>query len=561
MAGLLIVRGSRFDRKRGEAVSGRPRMATMPHRAVGTVALLCFSILHASQGEDITPGRARQLIQAAISSGAVATGTLVDPRLITDLSVNLIILTANFCDNNSLASPVCRDTVAKPAILRRAVEGYLRDVAVDMPTSVTSVAGRLAAIAKVDLGYAGWPPTVPNDAGVIEIPPAWQAATISVQTASGSVVLGRGRRIVARPGGLTLLVDEGSGRRMTVGVSVPVRGRVSLTASPQADHMVASARIDTAEERFCRDEGTPVLSLKPGAALVPFLFDRGSAGPDSAAYRSPMTKAIALDIEFVDAAGACDQACRIKLGASFVEAVATWKAGCERCDENALTVVRMLEKVWLDSRIVRRARRTEVSRDSLSLDLNERDPAEVRLKTPLLGYDDLAGETAVRETLCSSDSKAPWVRDFKALACTQTGASAVSLVRPKVVVTAGPTACGPSVDFVACGSPGDKVEITIAGAKLTSIAERQVLAFGDSRIWLDDVVFHEVGHWFGVPHSDAPIIASKAALDIMAETYGDGGRRCISRDTLSLLNNAADMRWPFRISAGGGLKRPARMVQ
>jgi hypothetical protein len=123
----------------------------------------------------------------------------------------------------------------------------------------------------------------------------------------------------------------------------------------------------------------------------------------------------------------------------------------------------------------------------------------------------------------------------------------------------GATACGPAEDFIACGLPGLGIELAVDGSRFDipspDGARRLEHNAGADVAPIDIrlVVLHEVGHWFGVPHSD--VAGARGIVDIMGATYGDG-KLCVSGQGMAMLNNASDTRWPYRVTQGNGLRRP-----
>ena len=178
-------------------------------------------------------------------------------------------------------------------------------------------------------------------------------------------------------------------------------------------------------------------------------------------------------------------------------------------------------------------------------------------QTSIVTYEEATGDVELTRQLCAlRGAVAPWVQGAQAFLCRGVAAPSMAL-RPTLTLKPGDTQCGSARAFIACGLPGGNIEVTAQDAIYTIQTPRgpEVLMTSEqgARVDMRSVILHEVGHWFGVPH--AQIAGAGAVLDIMGETLGDG-RTCVSGQATLMMNNASDLRWPYRVTEGSGLRRP-----
>jgi len=509
------------------------------------------------------------LVHNATAAVASETGVLVEPRVLAAIMANLSLFTSNICypPNSTEGRENCRKTVYSD-MLRREIRAFVTEAAEVRPRSIVSVAARLSASVGIEFTRTGWPASIENDLGVVRLPESAVGARISVITASGTEDLGTGSRILAYPGRYRFLVSRGSSRS-AFSADVVARSVVSVGSDSESSTLGA---VTPPRSAFCYDLRGPRSGLPTfDHPTVNFNWGRSTfSEPEAerARQQAPITTRVGLDIQVVDETGtACGAQCRLGFGVAFAESLSVWRSGCGRCDDNALSVIRLGETVWLDSRIVSRLKRRPIGGAATpSLDLSRQDPTEgeqlqsppslgVPIK-PIVGYVQANTDQALRSALCGLPAgAAPWLPEAAAFLC---GRSAVALrvVSPVVRLRAGDTSCGPSADYLGCGTPNAGVELTLAGARyIVPTPGGEVRIGSGEQFDLFGVTLHEVGHWFGVPHSE---IVSDLAKDIMSELYDPKGKRCVSADSLAMMNNAADLRWKYRVAKGGGLRRPPR---
>jgi hypothetical protein len=522
-----------------------------------------------------TPQELRTIVRAAAIEAAKERGILADPRVLEEVTASVVIFAGNFCypPDSAEGKERCQKTVNDPRVMAVTLGEFLREAVESRPSSIESVGSRLARRLGMEFTDTGWPKHVSNAMGVVEIPTTAQGASIALRTSAGSVELGvAGRVVVVAPGRVEMIAKLRSGSESSAVLQVAPRTRVTAlfqTTAGTSENLVGG-RVEPSLDLFCY-ESTPGLPSGPYAAFNWGRVRFGEPEPTREANQAPFTKQIAVDIDVVDQTGGrCDDGCRAGLGAAFAEAIAVWRSGCERCSPNALSVVRLGATVWVDGRIANRLRQQAVNpSSSISMDLRRREAGEVQTLVPapaifapqtsIVGFKEISRDETARKALCELRTEsAPWVGAAQALLCRGGGQLERGAMRPVVTLKPGATSCGPSSAFLACGLPGGGIELTVDDVRYaipTIQGARQLGTSTDPPIDVRLVVLHEVGHWFGVPHAE--VAGAAAVRDIMSTQLG-AGKGCVSSHTMVMMNNAADLRWQYRVTAGHGLRRPSR---
>jgi hypothetical protein len=75
----------------------------------------------------------------------------------------------------------------------------------------------------------------------------------------------------------------------------------------------------------------------------------------------------------------------------------------------------------------------------------------------------------------------------------------------KITLLPGRTQCGPAQDYIGCGIAGNEIEISFSDAAFwfVDFSKNRKVEFGYSTFPPEsgtNLLIHEVGHWFGLPH-------------------------------------------------------------
>lgn len=516
-------------------------------QAFATVSMLVAGTATAQQAYRLDLAVLREEIAASVREVASARRLLVDPRIVEQVVQSAGIYASNFCE-----TPVenCSTRLVRGPILRSAVSTHI-DRLTKLPNKKVQVFGDLLAEGK--LALAGWPSQQFVEVGLLTIPPDLQDTVLNLRFATELSRLGVGVSLLALPGPLT--IETASGKRWTV--DVPVRQSVALVANRAG----LARPLQPQPSALCDHVG---LDIPYRGAFALFNQGRTTFAEEPAlraVNEAPYLKQFAVDIQVESEAGvSCDRDCQYSLSALFADALATWRFGCARCDHNALVLLRSNSIMWIDWRLARRLRLV-AGGGNTSLDLAnaEVDEGAVARVHP---YADLSSDATVLLQLCALQSNAaPWVRSAQALACnasTGAGGASALVLKPTVALRSLKTACGSLA--VACGLPNAGVEVNVGAYRyvLPGLVGTAEIILGKNNsvtpiLDMRQVITHEVGHWFGVPHAQTG--GPDQFLDVMAEAYGEG-QACIAPHSLRMLSNAGDLRWTFRVKEGGALLPP-----
>lgn len=516
----------------------------------------------AAQAPAMSLERARSEVRDSFARSASRLGIAADPAVVEDWANNATIFAGNGCFG-SPPKDNCAATLGTPAVLDRITAAMLSEIGTARPAEIETLASRLATAVGVEIERAGWPRSVPNEIAVVEIPPELQHSAVSVRTATGLRPAGANARLLLLLPGRSLVVFTGAGPVFEKTVNAAARSRAALgSAAPSRSDIgrIDPPRVSCADEPTIKFEG-PYAYYNWGRVKF----------AESEAIRvsnlAPFAGQYAVDIGiFEEVAGTCRADCVLALGTAFAQSIAVWRSGCARCGSNALASIKVGDHVWLDARAAARLRRSASGTLTAgSLDLQRASADEMQTSefsgavfgAPMVrvSYEQLNSDPALSRALCAAPKDAgPWIAGAQQLACPG-GTGVGGPLRPRLTLKTASTSCGPAADFLACGKPEGSVELALEGSNYVFDGPAGPLSLGGSaggeKMAGFPVILHELGHWFGVPHPDS---AGGNILDLMSSTW-DPARACVSTATLLMMNNAADLRWGYRVTGNQGLRR------
>lgn len=501
-----------------------------------------------------------QSLSTAADAVAARRSVGLDPALKRRIVSEGDIMMSAFCAGPVQANK-CERILTTP-LVEAEVDRYVAQL-LSTPQEVRIIAANLAKAVGTDLGMAGWPSDVANDVGVVTLPEGARIGTVMLSGASGRTEIGRAlTSLLMLPGTYRITVQDSPSEAQSGTTEVKAQTAVRLALNKSRVDDAPFGRLDPPNESFCFDSG----EVRFEGPVGMFNWGRATYQEPVATKQANLASTATIPAVFVrldDPAQVCDGPCKRAVGVAFAEALATWKAGCERCDQNAMSVLSVSGATWIDSRIAHRLR---LRTTTAFLNLNQALPNEnvrivppsiVPTRTAVYGYEQLTGNAALKRAVCElpDDRTVPWLPALRAAVCGESSGG-VPRITPVLRFTAGSTSCGPSKDFIACGLPNNGIEISVELDRFELTGNGFTIQFGVSNdsppIKLRTVILHEVGHWFGVPHFES---TGLSGADIMGEVYGKG-KACVSGVSLMMLNNAADLRWRYRVSEGKGLRRP-----
>lgn len=537
---------------------------------VGFLMLLGLSTTgHSSQQAPLpTLSEIKKETDKAVKSAARLLKLGIDPRITAEIASDASLFVGNFCFEDQT---LCDQTVYDPDVLNTLVGEYLKDAS-NRPTSIETVASRLATRVGKSMSDVAWPSKRDNSIGLVEVPEAARGAKIFIRTASEQLLVGNSiDAILVTPGKQVLTAKLDDGQALTGTVDVAARQRVAWKASGLA-MKTPIGRIEATLQQYCDPGVPPVRRPAPNAPLDQawpldaFNWGRAHFADEPGIARQHLVAAAhqaALDIIVNDEADACDDKCREGLGVAFAKAVAIWRSGCLRCTASAMAVIRLGSNVWLDMRAADRLRALEQKPESApELDLAKPSVGEVGRyftapglmmdKRSIVGYEQIDQDQSLISTLCAipGAESQDWIVSAQGLLCEGAPTPAMEL-QPVLTVKAGLTDCGEAA--IACGLPSGEVQLTISGYMYSIPSASGDISLGDTSVKtvtpVDQVIIHEVGHWFGIPH---PEFVGLPTEDIMTGVFNPS-HVCVSAESLTMLNNATDNRWIYRATTKQGL--------
>ncbi|MGN6829139.1 hypothetical protein [Paucibacter sp. M5-1] len=271
----------------------------------------------------------------------------------------------------------------------------------------------------------------------------------------------------------------------------------------------------------------------------------------------------------------CDAQCLDNLRWSLIMALTGWKTACLSCSDDFLSLVVIDGRLWLDQRVGKWLRQAPVLSPELFPLKGEANATRARVSAQAHGMAALEplskpmeavpfelvdrGDPSLRR-VCTAPKPAAGQTDVlqrvQGMVCgTDRSAHLATAARMQLQLKNGPTSCGASEAFLGCGQPDNTIEITFDKTRYSFAnvfgAKDMVVGPGDSPALSGmAVLFHEVGHWFGLPHLGYKL---DAIPDMMQDTYLDNA--CASELNLLLMSNMSDEAHAQRFRTGGGYKR------
>lgn len=274
----------------------------------------------------------------------------------------------------------------------------------------------------------------------------------------------------------------------------------------------------------------------------------------------------------------CDAQCLTNIRWSLMTAIAGWKTACLSCSDDFLLAVSIDGHVWLDGRVSKWLRDGPDATDGFPF-TGESNAVKARVSPQLYGSPSNSPEALSKpmslqmyELIDKNDPKIRRICDAKGFRAPRSDAlgqvqwaicgnanvkQASSVAKMRLHLKSGPTSCGPSEEFLGCGQPDNSIELTFEETRyrfwnVFGSADMVVGPGGSPPLSGMAVVFHEVGHWFGLPHLN---YKANEIPDMMQDTYREDA--CGSELNLLLMSNMSDENHAQRFRVGGGYRRRA----
>ncbi|MFJ3483247.1 hypothetical protein ACIPL1_07655 [Pseudomonas sp. NPDC090202] len=530
------------------------------------LSLLCYAL---NAEADVSHDELQTQIRRAVDRVSKDEKFLVDPRIVSEIISDAENFRTNLCYSSQKP---CVDTILDDVVLSSIIRSFFEDLKAT-PSSVQTVASRLAQHAGKSMGDAGWPDKRDNEVSAVRLPDFLIGSEMVILAANKRITLGSaGSLLYVWPGTKYLTAEWQDGRIVNGIVQAPPHANGTWTTS-HSENSLPLGKIDPDLSLYCpaMPEERSQENTDNGDTPAPLgLFNYGRATIVDSQLEPTHTIAAArqpgLEIIINDTTTRCDNNCVTGLSIAFAQAISIWRSGCARCEGNSLVVIHAGKHTWIDMRAADRLRGISRSLDgTIDFDLSKMQPNEMQryLHAPsywqaggyIVGYEQIDQDDQLLKSLCDIDSsvKAGWIAYAQGLLCPGHSKQAVELT-PQITITKGWTACGE--EAIACAAPGGLIQITAKYSYEIQTANdsRRILGtdLSQATFDLESVILHEVGHWFGLRH---PEEINLKFSDIMQGSY-NSDNNCVSAQSLTMLNNATDDRWEFRASANQGLMPP-----
>lgn len=480
----------------------------------------------------------------------------IDPRLVDELRNNVLLFTENFC--REPPSVECSQRYFDDAKFDQIVDEYLSELFPALPRKIVSIADRFA---NGSLWQAGWPSEVELEVGAVVLDGFAPSTKSFVKTATGALPISSHATRLILPAGTSTLIVEFGGVLRYADVILEPGATTYLELDGLKEVSDNLGLLYPREDAFCYTD-PPRLFEGP---LAVFNWGRATFAEtptEKQQYLATFARQPVVEIQaFATGSLECSADCLRDLASLFAQAITVWRSGCLRCDANALVLVSIGPNKWLDARLARRLRASRPN-ESQALDLAVSYPAEQMVRrSPLwfgtalvVPYVEITNDVSLIGQICKlSPHLATWIGPVQKSICQVDDMP--EALRPAIIFSDNGTDCGKIA--IACGLRDANVQLNGSFYQFWIPSSLNPDGYligqpdtieGPIEIW--PVVLHEVGHWFGVPHAE--IVGEGRAHDVMNERYGTGPA-CVSGQSLTMLNNAADTRWRYRPIGGGSL--------
>ncbi len=498
--------------------------------------------------------------KVAIATWSRRTVTLIDPRLIYEIAGAMDQFAIVYGSDKHLRQLV-DSLLGNQRQINQVVAEFLNEIS--NTREVRSVYARLASTIGSTARASGWQETQFNRYGRVRLPIGSSPAVLVAPRNQGGKQIG-GESLLLGFG--THLVQVGRSN-LAVSVIPTKEGRVVKTirlGDLPTDKAVGGYHVQPDLKWFCSDP-TAALSMRLDT-LDPSCSkpDKNDPPPET----SPFYKAASLSIRIEDPGHVCTIECQQALNAAMVQAIAQWRSGCGLCSSASLKVVRVGNSIWLDDEVVDAMSYAIVTGREPSQ--NQPDFAGLRLgrmffrpggTQPASGYHRVDG-TPFGKALCDAGlerhvgevltaqlcnkqvpvCQAPKCQNFAIIMGQQTNGCAL-LGRSRF-------ACARADKHIAFNTDVFRFEIPFgSGTPIT---------FGQGKrpanAWT--FLYHEIGHWFRLPHRKANARSQNGRWDIMAASPQPQRDMCITTSSLLQVDRAVNASWCKRLNLDDGFVAP-----
>ena len=488
------------------------------------------------------------LSNSAVHTWVTQTGIAVDPRLTLELSqVMHAFLSIYGFDADS--RPKVTSLLANQNRVNWVVATYLNDIVSLSNPTIRSPLDRFASEIGSRAHQAGWPDAQWNPYRYIPFPARSRPNTlIAPETLGGNqlarigFILGYGNHLIAAGDKHHTLSLLPQGDRIVM-ATMP-------TDSVPSDESAGTYQVVPDPSFYC--------PIGPGAPP-----DRGRQTSRRSGTRpaevAPFYQASAVSVQVSDENSICGLGCQQALAFVVVQAISQWKVGCRRCRDVALRAIRVGNSVWLTSKLLRLlSYELDTGRDSTNTFVEDPDTMQqlgdlvhYGLQFPL-GYHKVGG-TALAEKLCLGDlgrlvgsTAFTWLCEADVNSCLSP-----SCIQFTLALGQRSASCDLGNDArYGCAVADQSVAINTDYYLFTvpvGTGSPTVVGSGTELIDIRNLILHEVGHWFRLPHSSTTVLLPKGWDDVMAYQPDITRELCITLTSMGHIDEAINDAWKDKL--------------
>lgn len=327
-----------------------------------------------------------------------------------------------------------------------------------------------------------------------------------------------------------------------------LRGQfLPLTVSPSESFQLTIAQADS--RYYCLGAA----DIRVNKSFVEAV-GRGTPAPNLISE----AKQLVLDVGIQDMTRSCDPRCRRRLRDMIVQSISAWKGACVRCGPMSAWVVRIDEAVFVHHRLFDGLEFAEQEKldPLLVIDSIVQNRMDWRLAGTSLQRDPISPSYVLlslerRKKICSqlASGSQVWSDSLRQGLCT-----APSKPLLQVTLQNDELNCGRQGSVLACATAGGQVQLAAGDFAFLDAQDNVVFGAGQDRVDLGQVLLHEVGHWWGVPHATGDADPDRRT-NIMDARYNTAGQ-CMRPGNLRSMEFAVDRDWPERLAGCDALTYP-----
>lgn len=467
---------------------------------------------------------------------------VVDPRLTYDIAAGIRNFSEIFLRDSTMAARA-RELLTDAAAMDAAIGDFL-DQSYTEP-SITHMFEMLAARVGVSSSAAGYTESYFNRYVMIRLPDGWEDAVFVLGDQAGS--LQSGRRALLGFGSHAVVHDDGA---YLLSVVPHPTDRYSLSLErlgDSEDEALANFWVQPDLDWFCDDIGAEV-----------------NFGPDRtqilASERAPFYQADRVRIEIIDRNRVCTGVCERTMSAMIARAISQWRSGCSNCGPVSLRLIEIDGEFWVDDALLEALEIQVLHNDGQGVlpspGSNFLSRLSFRPRSQMFanGFRRI-DQTPYAAALCTYGAQRIGGDYFFQRLCgepagTCAGPECMEFTVGMSRVDAQCTLPG-SHRRVACGRPDSHIAFNSDHIVFTIGPEQRFGTSDDPAHTVDAerIVYHEVGHWFRLPHLHGDTKSSDGRTDIMSRQPPVTGSLCIRASTLAQLDYAVMGHWENQLPA------------